>query len=223
MKRNTIIFILLLLCTHSILASNKIFSKYANQALEPSAKPTKMITKSTIFILHPLVKEKESKYLFTSTLSWKGNICTAQVTSLKTLKGKKPRRKNSLKRATKFNYPPKKLKILLTKAIISNWRKAGDIKLEKRTISGYRFSALIDGVKRDAAFGIKNGKIEAIILGFPNSGISHTKNMKDSGTIWHFGKSKNGKLRLIREFSLIARKSNGIPFVKRKKTDYSNF
>lgn len=221
--KNFTIGLILLLCSTSTFASNKMFQKYAALVLKSSAKPTKMITESTILILHPLIKQKESKYLFTSKLSWKGDNCTAKVTSLQTIKGKEPRRESSLRKAHKFYYIPQKLKKLLSRAGISNWRKASNIKLEKKRVPGYRFSAFINGIKREAAFGIKNGAIEAIVLGFPNTGISHAKNMKDSGTIWYFKKNKTCNLTLIRSFSLMAKKSNGVPFVKRTEINYSNF
>ncbi len=212
----------LLLMVSPAFSGNSEFARFSKQILSINARPGYSVDRTRMVILHPMIKEREVILVHESTLTWKGNVCTRTIVKARQIKGKKPKG-SILGKSARTWYIPKDLRAFLTKARISNWRKSSSLKLDKKPSAGYRFSATLKGVKRFGELHInRDGSLKAISFGFPEAGISHAKNMKDSGTVWYF-KGRAGNMRLVKRYSLTTKKSRGIPIIKLVTTTYSRF
>jgi len=219
----TSILISLIATTTLLFAIGNTFSDYSKQILSIEAKPKKHIQVSSIFIIHPLVKHKEIKLLYVSTLTWNGNNCIRKVVQFKKLKGGKLRGTRGVGKTFKHSYIPKDLKTLCTNALIISWKNVQSLKLDNRRFNGFKFIAVLNGEKRESIIYLNSdGLIHALSFGFPKEGISHSKNMKDKGTIWYF-KKMNGSLKLVKIIAITAQKKRGIPIIKKIVNSYSNF
>ncbi len=215
-------FFLLFSGVSALYAGGSSFSDFSRQVLGINARPGYSVDHSRILILHPMVKDREVIMVHESKLNWQGNSCTRTIVKSRQLKGK--RAKGSIEGKTvPTYYIPKKLKEFLTSARISNFKKSGRLKLDKRPCPGYSFTATVRGVARKGAVFINpDGSLKAISFGFPEAGISHARNMKDSGTTWYFtGRGNN--MRLVKRLRVTTKKSRGIPVIKVETTTYSRF
>lgn len=214
----------LIICSSAALlwGANNQFSDFSKQVLAITAKPGYHIENTHFLIIHPMVKDREVILVHNSQLRWKGNTCTRKIVSSRQIKGKKAKG-NIVGKIVPFEYIPKKLKELLTSARISSWEKTSTLKLDKKPCPGYSFKATIKGATRKSAVFLNSrGGLKAISFGFPEEGISHAKNMKDSGITWYFEHSRD-KMFLVKTVTVTAKKSNGIPVVKIITENYNRF
>ena len=169
-----------------------------------------------------MVKDREIILVHNSQLSWKGSTCTRKIVSSRQIKGKKAKG-NIVGKTVPFEYIPKELKELLTSARISSWHKDATMKLDKQPCPGYSFKATMKGETRMSAIFLNSrGGLKAISFGFPEKGISHAKNMTDSGITWYFEHSGE-KMFLVKTVTVTAKKSNGIPVMKIITENYNRF
>lgn len=220
----TILIGSLILCSSAALlwgADNR-FSDFSKQVLAITAKPGYHIENNRLLIIHPMVKDREIILVHNSQLTWKGNTCKRKIVSSRQIKGKKAKG-NIVGKTVPFHYIPEELKELLTSARIRDWQKTTTMKLDKQPCPGYSFNATMKGVTRKSALFLNSrGGLKAISFGFPEKGISHAKNMTDSGITWYFEHSRN-KMFLVKTVTVTAQKKNGIPIIKIITEMYNRF
>jgi len=214
----------LILCSSAALlwGADSRFSDFSKQVLAITAKPGYHIENTRFLILHPMVKDREIILVHNSQLIWKGSTCTRKIVSSRQIKGKKAKG-SIVGKTVPFQYIPKELKELLTSARIKGWQKTTTMKLDKQPCPGYSFNATMKGVTRKSALFLNfRGGLKAITFGFPEEGISHAKNMSDSGITWYFEHSGD-KTFLVKTLTVTAKKSNGTPFIKIITEMYNRF
>ncbi len=212
----------LILCA-GLTAQNKDFSSYCSDVLAIDAKPKSHFQETRLFIIHPMVKEKETIYHHFSKLTWKGNKVTRTYTGFKIIKGRKPRGNTGVGKTYKTQYIPDGLRKFCSSKSISKWEKKESVKLGNEKYMGYSFLIKIKGENKDGLVYLSpDGSLKAMSLGFPDSGLSHEKNMKENATVWYFeGSGDNLRLTKVRKYTV--EKKGSIPVITTVTSKFSEF
>jgi|GEM_PF-1471997 len=226
MKSKTIVKLIitaLLLTLPLGVFADKSFKFYSNQMMAINAKPKKNKEVLSIFIFHPMIKNKETKVIYYSAIKWNGKDATRTYIDFKNIKGRATKRGKIIGRTFKYHYKAKILIQLCTSTKMSSWKKSNNLRLHNRTYFGYSFLADIGGdLKKCIIYLNRDGSLYAFSFGYSKKGISHGKTMKDSGTIWYF-KNINGKLRIVKILKSTVQKIRGIPIMKISTQTFSQF
>lgn len=222
--KKTLFAVMLILIFSTVQAGQeKDFSWYSSQVLAIDAKPGSHVEETKLFIIHPLIKQKETILRHISKLSWKGNKCIRTFTGFKVVKGRKPRGDTGVGKKVRYHYISKELKNFCSSKAVTGWNIKDSMKLDETTCQGYSFMIKISGqVKEGMIYLSGDGMLKAMALGFPENGISHAKEMKDNATVWYF-KTEGGKLRLTGIKKYTVQKKRGIPIIKTVNVKFGNF
>lgn len=199
-----------------LIGKEATFADFSAQILAISNQPTKHVETTRIFIVHPMVKDKETKMVHTSKLEWKDDQCTRTFTDFKQLKGNSIKGDKGIGKTVKFAYISDQLKKLCNNKNISKWQKfSSKMKLNKKAYWGFRFFIEMDGGKRECSVYTNDGnELAAIGYGFPKYVIPRLKGFKETATTWFFSK-QDGKIVNSRIEEILTQKKNGIPIVKK--------
>jgi len=221
-RKTGLIFFMLLISSAFAFAKVNPPHSLIKDILKTSAHPEKHYQKLTIYILHPMVKDRESIYEYKSDLKWNGDRCQRTIRSFKVVKGIKPKRRNdSVGKSLKLIYPPKSLKKLFEGGVF-NWKKASSMKLDKKSYSGYTFTSMASGKNKTGRIYMNGGRVAAVSIGFPDEGISHKKGMKANAEVWYF-RYIDGKPAISEIKTYKLQKKGAIPVIQYFNEKFSDF
>jgi len=206
-----------------LFAGEYTFSDFKNSVNLIKAQPKKLDEKTTIKIIHPLVKIKDIIFLYSSQLDWNDEKCTRTVKSFKQVQGQPVKRKDDIGKTFPFYYPSKDLVDFFNDSKIKSWTKASNLKIENKTLNGYKFKGFHNGKWKDCTIYInKDGGIFAFELGFNDGEIKKGGTIKDPGIGWFF-KGKGENLKIVRIKKGYLKRSNGIPSITITVQTFSDF
>ena len=197
------------------------FKDFATQIKQIKFKPGTHLQTTKIVILHPMVKDKITELVHTSSLNWGKGKCTKKVEDFQQTKGKPVKGETGVGQSFPYNYPPIDLLKFCEKSEISNWKIASEgLTLDGQKLKGYKFLVLDDGKSKLCSLFLNDkDEICALSMGFDRNGIKSDANMKESGKTWYF-KKIDGLLALVKESIVTAEKKSGIPILKTELIEF---
>ena len=168
MKYLFTIFLTILTITQPSMAKEPSFADFAKQILAIKDQPTKLIESTHITVLHPLVKERETKLVHYSDLKWENGKCSRTVTDFKQLAGKPVKGETGVGKTYPFPNIGKKLKEVCNCTKITDWNKfPSKMKLDGKEYDGFKCFIELNSELRECLFYTKKNEIIALSYGFP--------------------------------------------------------
>jgi hypothetical protein len=194
------------------------FAETINSILE---KPSVFLSNKNLYIIHPMIKkeEREREYKLKGNFSWEGDSCKIVYTSYEQTKGPESKSTIKLRETLRYTYPINTLKTFLAENKFKGWDFAESLELDKQQFSGYKSTVVVDGVEKDFKVYLKDNQLYAASCGFAKAGISHEDKVEESADFWYFEKAE-GKLRLVKKFTIEASKNNSVPFLTKTTNNY---
>lgn len=219
------IFIAILTLTvfSTLFAGDYTFSDFKNSINLIKAQPKKLDEKTTIKIIHPMVKIKDIIFLYSSQLDWKDGKCKRTVKSFKQIQGQPVKRKDDIGKTFPLYYPSKDLVEFIKTSKIKSWKKASNLKSDDGTYNGFTFKGMHNGKWKNCNIYLNSdGSLHGFSLGFNDDEIKKGGTIEDPGIAWYF-EGKGESLKIVKVKKGYLKRSNGIPNVTVIVQTFSDF